>query len=70
MFFQRTVIALSRRAPARALSVRPFSSSIIRANQSKWQPKQEGKILPFEGSYPALFNPHSNKRQLHIYDHL
>ncbi|KAL4775619.1 cytochrome c oxidase subunit VB-domain-containing protein [Aspergillus nidulans var. acristatus] len=48
MFFQRTVIALSRRAPARALSVRPFSSSIIRANQNKWQPKQEGKILPFE----------------------
>ncbi|BCS29156.1 cytochrome c oxidase subunit IV [Aspergillus puulaauensis] len=48
MFFQRTAIALSRRAPVRALSVRPFSSSIVRSNQNKWQPKQEGKILPFE----------------------
>ncbi|KAL4741293.1 cytochrome c oxidase subunit VB-domain-containing protein [Aspergillus similis] len=48
MFFQRTVIALSRRVPARAVAVRPFSSSIVRANQNKWQPKQEGKILPFE----------------------
>ncbi|KAL4955865.1 cytochrome c oxidase subunit VB-domain-containing protein [Aspergillus filifer] len=48
MFFQRTAIALSRRAPVRALSVRPFSSSIVRANQNKWQVKKEGKILSFE----------------------
>ncbi|KKK15742.1 hypothetical protein P175DRAFT_0430060 [Aspergillus ochraceoroseus IBT 24754] len=48
MFFQRTAIALARRAPARAIAVRPFSSSIVRSNQSKWQPKQEGKIIPFE----------------------
>ncbi|KAL4873301.1 hypothetical protein BDV12DRAFT_160797 [Aspergillus spectabilis] len=48
MFFQRTAIALSRRAPVRALAARPFSSSVIRSNQNKWQVKQEGKILPFE----------------------
>ncbi|KAL4808922.1 cytochrome c oxidase subunit VB-domain-containing protein [Aspergillus unguis] len=48
MFFQRTALALSRRAPTRALAIRPFSSSIVRAGQNKWQVKQEGKILPFE----------------------
>ncbi|CEL02771.1 cytochrome c oxidase subunit VB-domain-containing protein [Aspergillus pseudodeflectus] len=48
MFFQRTAIALSRRAPVRALSARPFTSSVSRFNQKKWEPKQEGKILPFE----------------------
>ncbi|KAL3474206.1 cytochrome c oxidase subunit VB-domain-containing protein [Aspergillus californicus] len=49
MFFQRTAIALSRRAPTRAFAARPFSSSIIRPNtNNKWQVKQEGKILPFE----------------------
>ncbi|KAL4875912.1 cytochrome c oxidase subunit VB-domain-containing protein [Aspergillus karnatakaensis] len=48
MFFQRTAIALSRRAPVRALSVRPFSSSIVRANANKYKVEKEGKIIPFD----------------------
>ncbi|CAI7581804.1 unnamed protein product [Penicillium glandicola] len=50
MFLQRTASALARRSPARAftLAQRPFSSSIIRSNEKKWTPKQEGKILTFE----------------------
>ncbi|KXG47169.1 Cytochrome c oxidase, subunit Vb [Penicillium griseofulvum] len=50
MFLQRTASALARRSPARAftLAQRPFSSSIIRSNEKKWTPKQEGKILTFD----------------------
>ncbi|KAJ5163271.1 uncharacterized protein N7500_005101 [Penicillium coprophilum] len=50
MFLQRTASALARRSPARAftLAQRPFSSSIIRSNEKKWTPKQDGKILTFE----------------------
>ncbi|CAG8099880.1 unnamed protein product [Penicillium olsonii] len=50
MFLQRTASALARRSPARAftLAQRPFSSSIVRPNEKKWAPKQEGKILTFE----------------------
>ncbi|KAJ5581914.1 hypothetical protein N7535_000534 [Penicillium sp. DV-2018c] len=51
MFLQRTASALARRSPARAftLAQRPFSSSIIRSDAKKWAPKQEGKILTFDG---------------------
>ncbi|KAJ5846575.1 hypothetical protein N7534_010244 [Penicillium rubens] len=50
MFLQRTASALARRSPARAftLAQRPFSSSVIRSNEKKWAPKQEGKILTFD----------------------
>ncbi|KOS42552.1 hypothetical protein ACN38_g6550 [Penicillium nordicum] len=50
MFLQRTASALARRSPARAftLAQRPFSSSIIRSNEKKWTPKEEGKILTFD----------------------
>ncbi|KAJ5615853.1 hypothetical protein N7537_000967 [Penicillium hordei] len=61
MFLQRTASALARRSPARAftLAQRPFSSSIIRSNEKKWTPKQEGKILTFEEikSEDDLFAP-------------
>ncbi|KAJ5574345.1 uncharacterized protein N7459_008772 [Penicillium hispanicum] len=50
MFLQRTASALARRSPARAftLTQRPFSSSIVRSNEKKWAPKDEGKILSFD----------------------
>ncbi|KAI9928870.1 hypothetical protein ASPWEDRAFT_127915 [Aspergillus wentii DTO 134E9] len=48
MFLQRTTLALARRTPSRAIAARPFSSSVIRSNSSKWEVKKEGKILPYE----------------------
>ncbi|KAJ5307666.1 hypothetical protein N7476_008322 [Penicillium atrosanguineum] len=50
MFLQRTAATLARRSPARAftLAQRPFSSSIVRSNEKKWAPKDEGKSLSFD----------------------
>ncbi|THC89416.1 hypothetical protein EYZ11_011132 [Aspergillus tanneri] len=48
MFLQRTAFALARRTPVRAFAARPFSSSVIRSNKSKYSVEKEGKILPFE----------------------
>ncbi|PGH07370.1 hypothetical protein AJ80_08011 [Polytolypa hystricis UAMH7299] len=51
MFARRTVFAVARRVPARALAKRTFSSSVVRCEVSKWDPKPgeaPGKYVALE----------------------
>ncbi|KAK5721330.1 Cytochrome c oxidase subunit 4 [Elasticomyces elasticus] len=48
MFLQRSAFALARRTPARGVvAARPFSSSVIRSKNNKYQ-VEEKKLRPFE----------------------
>ncbi|KAL1981783.1 hypothetical protein VTN96DRAFT_2166 [Rasamsonia emersonii] len=48
MFVPRTAAALARRAPVRALAKRPFTTSIVRCDNSKYTPSKPGKIVSYE----------------------
>ncbi|KAJ9262228.1 hypothetical protein DTO271D3_6136 [Paecilomyces variotii] len=48
MFLQRTAFAVARRTPIRAIAKRPFSSSIIRCEKSKYEVDKPGKIVSFD----------------------
>ncbi|GAD93354.1 cytochrome c subunit Vb, putative [Paecilomyces variotii No. 5] len=48
MFLQRTAFAVARRTPIRAIAKRPFSSSIVRCDKSKYEVSQPGKIVSFD----------------------
>ncbi|RJE20286.1 hypothetical protein PHISCL_07371 [Aspergillus sclerotialis] len=50
MFLQRSAFALARRAqtPVRAFAARPFSAAAVRCNKSKYEVKDERKMLSYE----------------------